>query len=199
MELTDEQIAEAKKKLARRRRRLRGGAKRKLKKAAKYARYRVEDCRIARGWDVEQMANIVQLRPTPAGTYIFAGLLVDLACLGIKDALFETDVDQKSAEKLMYDADFEQDQCSPHLAAKIAQTGAVLSTHLGFSIPADGFAILQLFNRFDPDRAEEEIPLGRDGQPFFVPGIDDDVDAILEHLEERLGPDGFDYMIPWDE
>ena len=39
---------------------------------------------------------------------------------------------------------------------------------------------------------------GDDGRPCYVSGPDDDVEAILSHLESRFGPGGFTFTIMTD-
>lgn len=195
-EMTADEREEAKKTLALRRRRLRGGAKRKLKKAAKIARYRLEECWVNADWQQQHMANVIQVRTSPAGKWILTTLLVDLDCLGPKDAIFETDVPEERAKMFLDESAPDFEPCSPHLAAKIAREGALLAAHLGLPIPDEAFAVMQVFERYDPDKAEQDVVTGRFGKPFFVPGPADDVDTILDHLDERLGPDGYEANFP---
>lgn len=195
--LTDEQRREAKKRLARQRRRLRGGVKRKVKKAAKFSRYRLEKMVINPGWCDNRFANIAQIRTTPEDTVLLAVMFVDLGCRGPKHGRLQTGLDLKNARRIAKKS-MEADpvDCSPHLAAKIVEEAALMGVHLDFSIPPECFPVMTLLDRFDPDRADEDVPLGAQGKPFYIAGPHDDVDGILEHLEQRLGADGFHYMVP---
>jgi hypothetical protein len=37
---------------------------------------------------------------------------------------------------------------------------------------------------------------GPNGKPFYVAGPDDDAAAVVSHLTEKLGPNGFDFIAP---
>ena len=194
--LTEEQRDEATKKLAVRRRKLRGKGKRLLKKAAKVGRYRIDRCVVNEEWKEEQFAHVIQVRSKPSGGCIVTALLVDLGCLGPKDAMFETDASPEFVDRMIDNMGEPPAECSPHLAAKIAREGALLAAHLDLPIPAEAFAVLQLFNRYNPEKADEEVVVGRYGKPYFIPGPGDDVEAILDHLDERLGPYGYEVDYP---
>lgn len=195
-ELTDEQRQKAKKRLARRRRRVRGPAKRKLKKAAKYGRYRIAKSLVNSDWKESRLANLIQTRRTPAGSIVFSALLVDLGCLGPKDAVLRTDLSETDVENTLANESGDFTSCNPHLTAKIAREGALLAAFLELPISGEAFAVMRLFERYDPERSDEEIPLGRYGKPHFMPGPHDDVDAIVDHLDEQLGEDGYDVELP---
>ena len=192
-EMNEDEIEEAKRKLAQRRRRLRGKARRDMKKAAKFGRYRVHQCLISHSWRDERMANIIQVRKRPDGNYVVAGILVDLGCLGPKSAFLDVGVPPERFEDLLSERQHEFEDCSPHLAAKISQKGALLAAHLGFSIPDEAFAVMAIMERFDPEKSDEEVSLGANGKPLFVPGPNDDVRAILAHLDEHVGPEGYEF------
>jgi hypothetical protein len=82
-----------------------------------------------------------------------------------------------------------------NLAAKIIREGVAYARELGFSPNRDIRDAELVLGDADPDACDEEIPLGRDGKPFFVSGPYDNVERILDKLTRKLGPDGFHYMI----
>ena len=66
---------------------------------------------------------------------------------------------------------------------------------MGFSPNRDIRDAQLVLGDADPDACDEEIPLGSDGKPLFVPGPHDNVDRIMDKLTRKLGPNGFHYMV----
>jgi hypothetical protein len=124
--------------------------------------------------------------------------LVDLGCLGVKNAygrafgaLGEYVTELRNSvlgNQEMVDADL-------NLAAKIIREGIAYARELGFSPNRDYRDAQIVLGDADPDACDEEIPLGKDGKPFFVSGPYDNVERIIERLTRKCGPDGFHYLI----
>ena len=87
-------------------------------------------------------------------------------------------------------------QAKVDLVAKIVREAIAYAKPLGFH-PDPGYrdAMLVLGDA-DLDACKETIPLGRDGKPLFIPGPDDKVNLIMTKLTRKLGPDGFNYIVP---
>ncbi|MFB6350252.1 MAG: hypothetical protein ABEK29_00460 [Bradymonadaceae bacterium] len=184
---------------ARVRRRLTRRQRKRVKKASKLRRYRVDRCLIQANWEDVRFATIFMLRHQPNDELAVGSALVDLACLGLKDTIFHPRIDSERARETVFR--FEETgnkltEYSPGLAAKVLVHGVAYATRLGFAIPPDYFVLRAFFGEPDPPETEPRVPLGHRGKPFFVAGPYDDTDAVMSHLEKRLGPNGFYVIVP---
>jgi hypothetical protein len=139
-------------------------------------------------------------RQSTSGEIALAAFLVDVFALGIKDVFLQL------LEPSEFDA-FEETAreaaplrpVEPCYARKLVREAAAYAASLGLR-PRRGFgAIEQLFGNARAEDCSEEFTFGRDGKPFYVAGPTEKAGQIgrrLGHLTDRLGLDGFDFMIP---
>jgi hypothetical protein len=144
---------------------------------------------------------VVLARTLPSGLVGGSFFLVDVWCLGIKDAffvvmtqqIFDEQMDGSSREQEFVDID-------PSVARKLLHDAATYAGSFGLA-PSEDFAEAQaIFG--DIPLATETFAFGKDGKPFFVAGPNDSptrIRRILDALVKRAGPDGFDYIVPMDE
>jgi hypothetical protein len=165
------------------------------------ASWPVHEVLISRGW--EQPAQLVQIlvaRRSPLGQIACGLFLVDLGCLGVKNAfgrLFDSEADYRRELR------DELEESRPHvrgdlnLAAKIIREAIAYARDLGFEPHRDYRPASVVLSGADPDACPAKIPLGGDdGKPFYIAGPYDHARAIVDKLIRRLGPDGFHYIIP---
>jgi hypothetical protein len=70
---------------------------------------------------------------------------------------------------------------------------------LGFPPAPDYEAAERIFGDIPIDMAEPAFVFGRNGKPLYLAGPGEPphvTHARMEQLRARLGPDGFDYMVP---
>jgi len=122
---------------------------------------------------------------------------VDIYCLGLKDTFcnadfsvwkYETEVRTKihPEEKLV--------ECPIPLAHQIIYGGIEFAAQFGFK-PNKDFKlsqyVLEYSNNIEPC---EEIEFGKDGQPCYIAGPDDNVEHILRQLESKAGEGNFKFL-----
>ena len=84
--------------------------------------------------------------------------------------------------------------CCAMLLAYAASLG--LRPHRGFA------AIEQLFGDVRAEDCRETFAFGHDGKPLYVVGPTESTEQVvrrLGRLADRLGPEGFDFVIPTDD
>mgnify|MGYP001163430693 CR=1 FL=1 len=155
----------------------------------------LHECVVSKTW--KEPGELVQiLVARSAGNEIAsAGFLVDLGCLGVKDALshvlsrrdYEGFRQSFTSLQPMMRADL-------NLAAKIVQEAIAYAQRLGFSPRPDYNAAAPLLADADPSACRTEIPLGIEGKPFFVPGPHDNIAKITKQLERAVGSGNFHYV-----
>jgi len=153
-------------------------------------------------WRTPQtLTQVVVARKAPNGDIATGNFLIDLECLGVKNAF----------GKLLIESDYRTflRKLGEHqglvsgdlnLAAKIVRDGIAYARQFSFQPNRDAGQAMLVLGDADPDLSTVEVPVGgNDGKPFYFAGPYDDVDRILAKLTKAVGPDGFQYFLPVDD
>ncbi len=174
-----------------------GGLQPVLRTAARWPLY---ECLVPKEWqDTMKLTQILVVRRSPLGQVAAGLFLVDLACLGVKNAfpaVFDSvaEYNQKlrrrtTERQAMIPADL-------NLAAKIIRESIAYAHKLGFAPHKDYAPTSILLGNANPDACDVPVPLGgKNGKPFFCSGPYDNVPRIMAQLESAVGPGGFDFLI----
>ena len=134
---------------------------------------------------------------TGMGTLILARGTLDVFCLGIKDAMFES---LESDEFAMYveatDAGSPLVSITPSDARKLLRGLAAWSQSIGFPPHRDFAAAERIFGDVSADESDADFPFGHDGKPLYIPGPFESATLIrrrIEQLQKHLGDDGFEF------
>jgi hypothetical protein len=158
------------------------------------------ECLISQEWqETVQLCQVAVARQSPAtGEVVVGGFLVDLGCLGVKNAL--TNLYTSAAE---YRREYRQHlmasqpmmDCDLDLAAKVIEEGTNYARSLGFNPHSDTAMALKILGDAHPEKRAETIPLGKDGKPLFVNGPHDDVARITRILDRNVGQGNYEVII----
>ena len=144
------------------------------------------------------LVQILFARRSPAGQYAIGGVLVDLACLGVKTGY--GGIKDRSDYLSVRNKISQHQNLVPtdvNLVAKIIREGVAYAKSLGFRPDPDYRDAMTILGDVDPDACDEDIPLGgEDGKPYFIAGPHDNVDLIMKKLTWAVGPDGFHFFAP---
>ncbi len=147
--------------------------------------YPIYGCWIYKDWEKSGIAPVVVARKQSLDKVIFAVCLVDIWCLGVKDAFANADFSRKQFEQELPGLcnDVPQ-ECSPEFAHEVIYGAIEFAEKHGFKPHAD-------FKRQKVDRVLEppdayprthNLEFGKDGKPLYVSGPDDDPNEIFESL-----------------
>jgi hypothetical protein len=149
------------------------------------------------------MGQIILSRKLPNGSIAAAVFLVDVYCLGIKNAL------TKIVSRNEYNSTLrsprmrtEEQQLEPATARKLIEEAVEYARSLGFSPHPDYQQAKILLGDIDPTESSEEFEFGDKGKPHFIAGPYDNpakCKAILATLERTVGPGNYDYTLPVSE
>lgn len=181
---TERKVAEARRDLAR-----------KAQKLLRCDDWPLRECLINETWVEAQMASIVIARDRPDGTLAGGMCLVDLGCLGVKEAYTRASMSwgvythmRRAVEDLDHGGTVD---CDPALALKIIEAARDFGQGLGFEQAKETPLLLALFKGYSAEASDIEVECGTDGVPNYIQGPGDDSEAILKHLNETLGQDGY--------
>jgi len=134
------------------------------------------------------------------GSYAVAGFLVDVYCLGVKNALYNLIEDYKYAPLL---ADLRSNlsrsggmllPVEPAHVRKLVESAADYAESLGFRPHPDYKLTRLIFGDIDPASCPTQFVFGRDGKPLYIPGAEESPAAhrqVLATLERHCGPQGY--------
>ena len=132
-------------------------------------------------------------RPWDAGIF-----LVDMGCMGIKDAFTSTFTGSELDEfrKKVFPNGFREEPAA--WGRKLYEDAVAYGKSLGFTPPRDVKKAARVLGGVQTADCDETFHFGRDGKPFYVQGaLHSDAKArrVLNHLTQRLGSEGFHYLV----
>jgi hypothetical protein len=145
------------------------------------------------------MGNLVFSRSLPDGRIALAAFLLDIFCLGVKDAFVTIVTRDEYAKRLRSWSTAESLQpMQPTCFRKLVEGGVAYAHDLGFNPHVDYEAARQIFGDVQATDRPTHFEYGHDGKPFYISGPHEtaaQVRTIREHLERRLGPGKFDFLV----
>jgi hypothetical protein len=159
------------------------------------AHYPLRECRINEDWKESHMANIIFARNRPDSGVAIASFVVDLGCLGVKDAFANPDIMLSQYARLMQENPNPQVIFDPDCAVKLILGAIEYAKALDFKPHSDYYYSREIFGDLDANACAETFEYGRDGKPFYVAGPYDNARKIVNHLARRLGAGEFDYVV----
>jgi len=159
------------------------------------------ECLITEDWREEgQIIQIGVVRRSPQGEMAVGGFLVDLGCLGVKNAMaisFPTIGDYRRRYRNSLMKSQPMTTCELDLAAKVVHEGIKYAESLGFKPHKDVRDAFLIMGEAHPENCSVEVPVGgKDGKPFFFAGPYDDVERIRRTLDRKVGPGNYYYLVP---
>jgi hypothetical protein len=141
------------------------------------------------------IGSLLIAREESEGWLVFGVFLVDVYCLGVKNAFWKAG-GLKELEELLQRMDESQEMVpiEPTCLVKIV-TGAVDYAHsFGFAPHHDYRHAALLFEGIDPATCPKEFTFGKDGKPFYVQGPNESP-AQAEAIMRRIVAAGGHYLI----
>jgi hypothetical protein len=155
------------------------------------------ECLINPSWKEDGLATILLSRQQPDGNILFGVYLVDVYCLGLKNTFCNADFPlwkYQTQVRTTVNPKERLVKCPVPLAHGIIYGGIEFASQFGFK-PNEDFQLSQYVledrNSVEPC---EEVEFGKNGQPFYIAGPDDDVEYVMGQLESRVGPRNFKYL-----
>ena len=166
--------------------------------------YPILGCWIMSGWKDSGITPVVVARQQEPGKVIFAVCLVDLYCLGVKDAYANADISQSKFEReLARMCSGAPEPCSVELAHEVIYGSLEYAKRYGFQ-PHRDFTAQMCDQVLDPPEAHaraNHVEFGKNGKPFFASGPYDDerkIDSVINTLMRTAGEGNFDFVIGFD-
>ncbi len=122
-------------------------------------------------WD-KGLGHLLIARQDPDGGVVFAVYLVDVLCLGVKNAFWRAGTSSEFDEvvKKFHDNTGPLHSITPECLAKIVHGAVEFAQSFGFPPHPDYRHAARLLDGIDPASCRREFSFGRDGKPFYISG-----------------------------
>ena len=130
--------------------------------------------------------------------------LVDVFCLGVKDAFYtrvgEPEYEQKALDRMLPPGT--RKPLTPSSARKLVEDAVAYARRLGFAPHPDYKLACRVFGGTDAAAATDTFAFGQDGKPCYIQGKFDSPEQCLHNLKQlraHCGDGNFDFLVLSDE
>ena len=155
---------------------------------------------IEKSWRESGVTQLLVARIRSDGRAEIGFFLLDLWCLGVKDAFLCADDTEAAFQLILSErlpAEF-RERIHPACAKKLIEGALAYAEALGFAPARDYRKARRALSGLDATACPETFTFGRNGKPYYIQGPNDDsarVDRVLTVLKARCGADGFTYLL----
>jgi len=150
-----------------------------IKKAAQFP---LSQCVVNVGWQQQGIANVIVIRQLPNGKFIFAGYLVDLMMLGVKDAFFNANMGAEALQSMVGRVDMPVEPIDYEDARSLIFGAIEFARKHRVEPHADWQHAKHLV---EPDRPfQPKYSFGIDGKAIYIQGPNDDLAEISARLSK---------------
>jgi len=158
--------------------------------------YPILGCWIMNGWQDQGITPVVVARQQPEDKVVYGLFLVDIYCLGVKNALWKADVSLKQFNRnLPQLCSNMPEPCDASLAHELIYGSIDYARHYGFEPHPDFGKASLILDPVEAHPRKHKVKFGKDGKPFFVSGPYDNARAIVNQLMRTAGEGNFDYIV----
>ena len=156
----------------------------------------VFECMVNEDWEFGKMASVSVARKHTNGNITLGLYLVDLNCLGVKDAHYLFNVSEPEYRRtITSNGNLDLISISYELAHNIVYAGLEFAKELGFN-PHKDFSVARYILEEDTDEVELiEIECGKNGKPLYVKS-ELESNRIIAQLERAVGKGNYDFITP---
>lgn len=145
------------------------------------------------------IGNVIVSRKLPRDDLGVSVFLIDVYCLGVKDALFRviSELEYPRIVKRFKGMEVFQ-KTDPACARKLVEEAEAYGKQIGFDPHPDYKSARKIFGDIDASLCPSDFIFGKDGMPFFCSGPNDSpakCRRIIDTLSKHFGPDGFHWTI----
>jgi len=173
-----------------------------MKKAKPYAICPIHECLIPDDLFVSGLGELVVARRAPNGEIAMSAFVIDVFCLGVKDAMFmvlpESEYEHRIKGRMSATGDRGFEKLHQSCAKKLLDGVVDYAKEFGFNPHPDYKNANELFGNIDASVCPVKYTYGKEGKPFYMSGPYEsptDIQRILNTLTEKCGLGGFNTII----
>lgn len=173
-----------------------------MDQAILYSKYPIYECLMPVNLFESGIGNVIVAKKTAEGFIAVSAFLVDVFCLGVKDAFFrlmtedEYENQVKEGSRHSHGGDFEK--IHQACAKKLIDGAVEYADKLGFKSHPDYKNAVNIFKGVDAGACPVAYVYGKDGKPFYMSGPYESAarsEKIVDTLRKKCGEDGFHYLV----
>jgi hypothetical protein len=176
-------------------------------RALSYAKFPVHECLVPEHLYETGLGTVIWARRTPQGAIAISAFIVDVFCLGVKNALFsivsEQEYESTVKPRLIGAHEGRTFQnVHPTCARKLIEGAIRYAEDLGFSPHRDYQRAKGIFGDVDAHACPTGFTYGHDGKPFYIRGPNESVaqaKRITDQLQRKCGVGNFEYLVALDD
>jgi len=175
--------------------------------SSSYAEFPIHECFVPNTLFEIGIGYVIVTRKTPTGLIAISAFVVDVYCLGVKNALFkvsnEFEYENTIKPQLMgpnEEAEFEN--IHQNCARKLVEGAVLYARELGFPPHRDYKQAQKLFGDIDVNSCPVKYTYGKDGKPLYIRGPNESTSQtkqIVDKLSRKCGEGNFDYLLMLDD
>ena len=159
----------------------------------------IHEALVPAGLFEKAIGNLVFSRLLPDGRTAMGAFLLDVFCLGVKNAFVAILAkDEYARRRSSWSAAEDLQPVEPACFRKLVEGGIGYARDLGFTPHQDYAVASQIFGDVQATDCSTRFKYGRDGKPFYISGPHEtsaQVQAIVDQLEQRMGAGNFDCLV----
>lgn len=171
--------------------------------ARAYLNLPIHECLVPSTLFETGLGTLLASRKIAAGQYAVSSFLVDVFCLGVKNAFFtvldEAEYEEGLKREILLTLDGAELTLFHQTCFKKLVTGARrYADDLGFPPHPDYKGAIALLDDIDPAACPERFDYGQGGKPFYIRGPGESssrAKRIVDQLERRCGPGNFHMLV----
>ena len=172
-------------------------------KAANFAKFPFHECLGPSGLFETGLGYVIVTRRTQEGTIAISAFVVDVFCLGLKNALFKVSseyaYEHTIRPRLVESHEGQEfESLHPSCAKKLIEGAIHYAEELGFSPHRDYRDAKGIFGDTDASVCPVKYNYGKDGKPFYIRGPNESLSQarkIVDQLHRRCGAKNYDYLV----
>jgi hypothetical protein len=139
-----------------------------------------------------ELVSAVVTRVLPSKQFVAGFALVDRTCLGVKDAYRSKPMGTLGLQEYLdhFSSVHPMEEVEPLEARSVVHHAIEYAAKLGFQPHPDYPS--EIFGE-RPETLLDTLHAS-DPKPFYLSGLDDDVEEILRKLDETVGPGNYDFV-----
>ena len=173
-----------------------------MQKAKPYANCPIHECLIPNDMFVSGMGELVVARRIPNGDIAISAFVIDIFCLGVKDAMFmvipEREYEHRIKGRMLATGSRGFEKLHQTCAKKLLDGAVDYAKELGFAPHPDYKNANEIFGDIDAGACPVKYTYGKEGKPFYMNGPYEspaDIDRIINTLTKKCGTGGFNTVL----
>ena len=176
-------------------------------KASDYAKFPIHECIVPNSLFEIGIGNILVSRRLPDGSIALSAFVVDVFCLGVKNAFFKLSSEFEyehtiKAQLIQAHNDQSFENLHPSCSRKLIEGAVRYAKDLGFSPHSDYKKAKGIFGDFDDSVCPVKYTYGQDGKPLYIRGPNESTvqaKRIVDQLHKKCGEGNYNFIVSNDD